>query len=74
MKVYTYSEARQRLAALLEQASREGAVRIRKRDGSTYVLRPESTGGSPLDVDGVDLEVGIEEILTSIREGRRPLQ
>ena len=31
MKEYTYSEARQRLAALLERARREGAVRIRRK-------------------------------------------
>lgn len=74
MRIYTYSEARQKLASLLEQASREGAVRIRRRDGSTYVLRPEPRRGSPLDVEGLDLGLGREEILASIREGRRPAE
>ncbi|MQA91045.1 MAG: type II toxin-antitoxin system Phd/YefM family antitoxin, partial [Gemmatimonas sp.] len=48
MRVYTYTEARQSFAALLEQARREGAVRIRRRDGQTFVVTPEQTAGSPL--------------------------
>ena len=71
MKVYTYSEARQSLAALLEQARREGAVRIRRRDGQTFVLRPETPSGSPLDVEGLDLQLTADEIVAFGREGRR---
>lgn len=71
MKVYTYSEARQKLASLLEQARSDGAVRIRRRDGQTFVLSPERTSGSPLDVEGVDLDVTTAEIISFIREGRR---
>jgi hypothetical protein len=72
MKQYTYSEARQKLAALLTRAQRDGGVRIRRRDGSTFVLRPETTTGSPLDVPGLGLSIGRDEILEAIREGRRP--
>jgi hypothetical protein len=71
MKVYTYSEARQRLASLLEQARKEGAVRIRRRDGETFVLKPERTAGSPLDVEGIDLGLSREEVVSFVREGRR---
>jgi antitoxin Phd len=71
VKVYTYSEARQRLTALLERALREGAVRIRRRDGETFVLRPETSGHSPLDVDGLDLKLTREEIVELVRAGRR---
>lgn len=71
MKVYTYSEARQSFAALLEQARREGAVRIRRRDGQMFVLRPETPSGSPLDIEGVDLGLTAEEIVAFVREGRR---
>jgi uncharacterized protein (DUF362 family) len=70
VKVYTYSEARQNLASLLEVAQREGAVRIRRRDGQTFVLQPESSDASPLDVEGVDLGVTTDEIVSMIREGR----
>jgi hypothetical protein len=71
MKVYTYSEARQNLATLLEQARREGAVRIRRRDGQSFVLQPERRAGSPLDVTGVDLDLTTDEIVAFVREGRR---
>lgn len=71
MKVYTYSEARQRFSSILEQARREGAVRIRRRDGQTFVLKPEHPSGSPLDVEGLDLGLSREEIIGFIREGRR---
>jgi len=71
MKVYTYSEARQSLASLLEQAKREGAVRIRRRDGQTFVLKPETPIGSPLDIDGIDLNVTTKEIVSFVHEGRR---
>ena len=70
MRVYTYSEARQNLASLLEAAQREGAVRIRRRDGQSFVLQPESSDTSPLDVEGVDLGVTTDEIVSMIREGR----
>jgi uncharacterized protein (DUF362 family) len=71
MKVYTYSEARQSLASLLEQAKKEGAVRIRRRDGQTFVLKPEVPNGSPFDVEGIALGVTTEEIVFFVREGRR---
>lgn len=73
MKEFTYSEARQRLAALLERARREGAVRIRRKDGQVFVLRPEQPAGSPLDVPAISARPSREEILDAIREGRRPV-
>jgi antitoxin Phd len=71
MKVYTYSEARQRLAALLERARREGSVRIRRRDGQVFVVQPEPSSDSPLDVGGVNLGLSRAEIVQIVREGRR---
>ena len=71
MKVYTYSEARQRFAALLDRARREGAVRIRRKDGSVFVLRPETAQESPLDVPGLGLPLSAEEIVKFVHAGRR---
>lgn len=71
MKTYTYSEARQNLAALLDEAAREGEVRIRRRDGDSYVLRPVKQKGSPLDVEGIDLDLSAEEIVNAVKESRR---
>ena len=70
MKVYTYSEARQNFASMLEIAQRDGAVGIRRKDGRSFVLRPELSGASPLDVDGVELGVTGAEIVEMVREGR----
>jgi hypothetical protein len=71
MNVYTYTQARQKLASLLEQAVEYGEVRIRRRDGQVFVVRPEVRGGSPLDVEGVDLGITTAEIIQFIQEGRR---
>lgn len=71
MKVYTYSEARQKLASLLDQAAREGEVRIRRKDGQVFVLKPHPTNRSPLDVEGIDLGITTQEILEFIEEGRK---
>lgn len=70
MKVYTYSEARQRLASVLDAAQRDGAVRIRRRDGRTFLLQPDVSTRSPLDVEGVDLGISTEDIVALIRESR----
>jgi hypothetical protein len=69
--VYTYSEARENLAALLNRAAADGEVRIKRRDGAVFVVRPESVTTSPLDVAGVDLDLTAEEIVQFITEGRK---
>ena len=69
--VYTYSEARQNLASLLEKAMRDGEVRVRRKDGQLFVIVPAATGGSPLDVKGVDLNLSQEEIVAFVQEGRK---
>ena len=70
-RVYTYSEARQNLATVLENAAREGEVRVKRRDGQVFVITPQTDRLSPLDVDGVDLKLSREEIVRFVREGRR---
>ncbi len=71
MTEYTFSEARQKLASILDKARREGAVRIRRRDGQVFVLKPERVQKSPLDVSGINLKIGRKEIVDLIKEGRR---
>jgi len=71
MKEYTYSEARQKFASVLDKAYREGAVRIKRRDGKLFVVRPEKRSKSPLDVKGLDLEISRQEILDFIIAGRK---
>ena len=50
MKIYTTSEVRQNFAQVLDQAQLDGAVRIRRRNGQSFVLRPEPLTASPLAV------------------------
>lgn len=71
MKEYTYSEARQSFSSVLDKAKREGAVRIRRRDGQVFILRPEGSTKSPLDVPGINLNLGRDEIVEFIHAGRR---
>jgi hypothetical protein len=75
MVEYTYSEARQNLASVLERAARDGEVRIRRRDGQVFVVKLQPRSGSPLDVETVELGVTTAEIVAFIREGReRPAE
>lgn len=71
MVVYTYSEARQRFASVLDKAVEEGEVRVKRKDGQVFVIRPVTSADSPLDVEGVDLGLTADEILGFIQEGRR---
>ena len=68
--LYTYSEARQKLAKLLEQAAIEGEVLVRRKDGQVFVIKPIFAKKSPLDVVGVDLGVSTPELIEIIREHR----
>jgi PHD/YefM family antitoxin component YafN of YafNO toxin-antitoxin module len=71
MKTYKFSEARQNLSALLDEAESNGEVRISRRDGRSFVLRPVQTKRSPLDVPGIDGGLSAGEIVKTVREGRR---
>jgi hypothetical protein len=69
--VYTFSEARQKFASLLERARRDGAVRVKRRDGQVFLIQPERPRGSPLDVPGVDAGASMREIVDIVREMRQ---
>ena len=72
MKIYTYSEARQRLATVLDEARREGRVQIRRRTGEVFVVQPAGASRSPLEVRGVKAKLRkgeLADIMREIREG-----
>jgi len=74
MKVYTYSQAREKLAKLLDDACREGQVEIRRRDGRTFIIKPVQEKESPLDVAGVKTDISLDELNEVVRESReRPI-
>lgn len=70
MQVYTYSEARQKLSVVLEQAENTGKVLIRRKDGRTFALIPEKLATSPLDVPTIKANITTKELVEIIREGR----
>lgn len=70
MKIFTFSEARQKLASLLETVRLDGEVRIRRRDGTVYAIRQVTEEVSPLDVRGIQSTLSAEEIVGYVREGR----
>jgi hypothetical protein len=72
MAIYTLTQARRNLAALLDRALQDGEVRIRRRDGQVFVVRPQPPAGSPLDVFSVNLGLSAAEIVAFVRDGRRP--
>ena len=70
MQVYTYSEARQKLAIVLDEAENTGKVLIRRKDGRTFALVPEKIAVSPLDVPSIKANITTQEIVDIVREGR----
>jgi len=69
MKVYTYSQARQNLAAVLNQAKGE-EVLIRRRGGDSFVIVPKPREGSPFDVPGIKTKATTADVLSVVRESR----
>jgi len=70
MREYSFTEARQHFASLLEEAKKEGVVCIKKRDGESFYIKPAMKKKSPLDIKGVDLGVSATEIVDIVRKGR----
>jgi len=70
MREYSFTEARQHFASILDEAKREGIVCIKKRDGESFYIKPAESKASPLDIEGVDLGINSSEIVNIVREGR----
>ncbi len=70
MREYSFTEARQHFAAVLDEAKREGMVCIKKRDGEAFYIQSAPAKKSPLDVTGVDLNLAVSDIVECIRQGR----
>ena len=70
MKEYSFTEARQNFASLLDEAQQKGVVCVRKRSGETFYIKPAIMKGSPLDIEGIDLQVTRNDIVNIVRGGR----
>jgi len=71
MTVYTYSEARQNFASVLDKAGKIGEVLIKRKDGTIFVIKPIPKNDSPLDVKGIDLNLSRNEIVELLHEVRQ---
>lgn len=70
MKIYTYSQARQRLSELLDQAQTEEVI-IHRRDGSTFSIVPRKLPKSPFDIEGVKTTASTEDVVEAVRASRK---
>lgn len=70
MQVYTYSQARQQLAAVLKEAEDSGQILIQKKDGQTFSLKPVKAKSSPLDIPSIKANISTQEMVRIIRQGR----
>jgi prevent-host-death family protein len=69
MKVYTYSEARQRLAEVLNIARSEEVI-IKRRSGETFSIVFRKSKKSPFDVPGIKTKATTKDIIAAVRESR----
>lgn len=69
MKVFTYTQAREKLAAVLDEAKRQEVV-IRRRNGDQFSVVVRRPGKSPLDVPAISTRATTQDILDAIRESR----
>jgi prevent-host-death family protein len=69
MKVYTYSEARQRLAHVLNIARTEEVI-IKRRGGEIFSIIFRKNTKSPFDIPGIKTKATTKDILEAVRESR----
>jgi hypothetical protein len=70
MTTYTFSEARQKFASILNQAKMEGEVLIKRKDGSSFIIKPIERIESPLNVNGISMNISKDEIIDVLHEIR----
>jgi prevent-host-death family protein len=69
MKVYTYSEARQKFSTVLDITKSEEVI-IKRRGGETFKIIFTKSSKSPFDVAGVKTKATTKDILEAVRESR----
>jgi len=69
MKVYTYSEARQRFSEVLNIARTEEVI-IKRKGGESFTITYKKNDKSPFDVPSINTCATTEDILEAIKESR----
>jgi hypothetical protein len=70
MLVVTYSEARQNFASVLDKSKNDGAVLVKRADGSVFRISPEVSDSSPFAGIKTLFDIRHEDIMQSLRESR----
>jgi prevent-host-death family protein len=70
MKEYSFTEARQNFASILDEAKKTGVVCIKKKNGESFYIKPVISKKSPLDIKGVNLGISSSDIVDIVRSGR----
>jgi hypothetical protein len=65
MKVYTYSEARQRFSEVLNIARTEEVI-IKRKGGESFSITFKKSDQSPFDVPGINTRATTKDILEAI--------
>ena len=70
MLVVTYSEARQNFASILDKSKNDGAVLIKRADGSVFCISPEVSESSPFAGIKTLFDIRHDDIMQSLKETR----
>ncbi len=70
MLVVTYSEARQNFASVLDKSKNDGAVLVKRADGSVFRISPEVSDSSPFAGIKTLFDIKHDDIMQSLRESR----
>jgi hypothetical protein len=70
MKVYTFSEARQHFADVLNVAREEDVI-IKRRKGESYKIVYHKVSKSPFDIPGIKTKATTKDILRAIEDSRK---
>lgn len=69
MKVYSFTQARQKLAEVLAEA-RDADVVIKRRNGEAFIVRRQPAMRSPLDGPGIATRVTTKNNVDAVRKSR----
>ena len=70
MLVVTYSEARQNFASVLDKSKNDGAVLVKRADGSVFRISLEVSNSSPFAGIKTLFDIKHDDIMQSLRETR----
>ncbi|MBR4791308.1 MAG: prevent-host-death protein [Treponema sp.] len=70
MLVMTYSDARQNFASVLDKSESDGAVLVKRADGSLFRISPEQKGQSPFEGIKTLFDLQQNDIMQALKESR----